>query len=58
MALNRPGWESDVVARGQPGFERAGAEGRALSLDEATAYALQPNGAGDAVGRPNTGSVA
>jgi predicted ATPase/DNA-binding SARP family transcriptional activator len=53
-ALNRPGWENDVVARGQPEFERARAEGRALSLDEATAYALQSNGAGDPGGQPNS----
>lgn len=42
-ALDRPGWENDVVAREQPEFERGREEGRALSLDEATAYALQSN---------------
>jgi hypothetical protein len=39
-ALNRPGWESAVVAGGGPDFEHARAEGRTLSLDEATAYGL------------------
>jgi predicted ATPase/DNA-binding SARP family transcriptional activator len=57
-ALNRPGWEKDVVPRGQPEFERACEEGRALSLDEATAYALQSNGAATLGGQPNSGSVA
>jgi tetratricopeptide (TPR) repeat protein len=49
-ALNRRGWEHDVVARRQPEFERAREEARALSLDEATAYALQSSGAGDPAG--------
>jgi hypothetical protein len=42
-ALNRPGWENDVVARDQPEFARGRDEGRALSLDEATTHALQSN---------------
>ena len=57
-ALNRAGWERDVVARGEPEFERACEEGRTLSLDEATAYALQSNGSSDLGGDPNSGSVA
>jgi hypothetical protein len=42
-AVDRPGWEDAVVARGVRDFEQAREEGRALSLDEAAAYALRSN---------------
>jgi predicted ATPase/DNA-binding SARP family transcriptional activator len=41
-ALNRAGWERDVVPQPRSEFEHAREEGRGMSLDEAVAYALQP----------------
>ena len=40
-AVNRSGWERDVLPQPRSDFEHARAEGRGMSLDEAVAYALQ-----------------
>jgi predicted ATPase/DNA-binding SARP family transcriptional activator len=39
-AVDRPGWQTALVADGAHDFERAREQGRALSLDDAIAYAL------------------